>query len=201
MNLIKNDTIGEMWLQTDMAFNQLYPLPIQNLSARHWTPLHVARRAAIFLTAKGNSTILDIGSGVGKFCLAAACIRPQSVFIGVEQRKNLVEHAELVKDRLHINNALFIHGNFTQVDFRDYDHFYFYNSFYENLTESDTIDDTIEYSTELFIYYNRFLCRQLEKKPKGTRLVTFHSLEEEVPSSFRVVGAEMENLLKYWVKT
>lgn len=197
---VNKSTDREKWLQTDIVFNRLYPVPMQNLSARHWTPLPVVRRAAAFLSVKKNVRILDIGSGIGKFCLAGACLKPGSMFFGVEQRENLVEYALAAKKELEVSNAAFIHGNFTQVDFREYDHFYFFNSFYENLTESDTIDDNIAYSPELFTYYNRYLYRQLEKKPAGTRLVTFHSMEEEIPHSYQNVGAEMENLLKYWVK-
>lgn len=197
---VNKSTDREKWLQTDIVFNRLYPVPMQNLSARHWTPLPVVRRAAAFLSVKKNVRILDIGSGIGKFCLAGACLKPGTMFFGVEQRENLVEYALAAKKELEVSNAVFIHGNFTQVDFRQYDHFYFFNSFYENLTESDTIDDNIAYSPELFTYYNRYLYRQLEKKPAGTRLVTFHSMEEEIPHSYQNVGAEMENLLKYWVK-
>jgi len=32
---------------------------------------------------------LDIGSGVGKFCLAGAYYKPSASFFGVEQRKDL----------------------------------------------------------------------------------------------------------------
>lgn len=198
---VNRNTNWEKWLETDIGFNRLYPVSMQNLSARHWTPLPVVRRAAAYLSVKNNVRILDIGSGIGKFCLAGACLKPGTMFFGVEQRKNLVEYAAAAKQQLQVSNVAFIHGNFTQVDFRQYDHFYFFNSFYENLTESDTIDNNIAYSPELFTYYNRYLYRQLEKKPPGTRLVTFHSMEEEIPHSYQNVGAEMENLLKYWVKT
>ena len=58
-------------------FCQLYPLPAQKLDRMHWSPLIVAYRAANSLTNKSNAKILDIGSGSGKFCLAAAyCNRP-----------------------------------------------------------------------------------------------------------------------------
>ena len=62
------------------------------------------------------------------------------------------------------------------------------------------IDDSIDYSGELFNYYNRYLFKQLEKKPAGTRLATFHSMEEEIPQGYHVVGSEMDNLLKFWIK-
>ena len=99
-----------------------------------------------------------------------------------------------------LNNVSFSHGNITQIDFKNYDHFYFYNSFYENLAGTDKIDERIVYSGELYNYYNRYLYKQLEQMPAGTRLATFYSLEDEVPGDYHVVGSEMDNLLKFWVK-
>ncbi len=190
----------EDWFATDNQFNQLYPLPMQLLARRHWTPLGVARKAAAFLATGDKVRILDIGSGVGKFCLAAAYYQPNAFYTGIEQRKNLIGHAEAAKEILQLKNASFINGNFTQTDFSHYDHFYFYNAFYENLAELNRIDDSIDYSGELYNYYNRYLYRQLAQKPSGTRLAAFHSLEDEMPPDYHVVGMEMDGLLKFWVK-
>jgi SAM-dependent methyltransferase len=160
----------------------------------------VARKAANFLAAEDHAKVLDIGSGVGKFCLAAAHHKPNAQFYGVEQRKRLTDHAETAKEILQLDNLSFINGNFTQLDFRQYDHFYFFNSFYENLAGTDKIDSSIDYSRELYNYYNRYLYRQLDQKPSGTRLASYHSLEDEVPQGYHVVGVEMEGLLKFWIK-
>lgn len=143
---------------------------------------------------------MDIGSGVGKFCLAAAHYKPKAFYYGIEQRKQLINCAEAGKERLQLENVSFMNGNFTQIDFKKYDHFYFYNSFYENLTGTEKIDNSIDYSLELFNYYNRYLYRQLEQMPSGTRLATFHSLEDEMPPDYHVVGVEMDGLLKFWFK-
>lgn len=200
MPLIEKRIYAEKWFSSDEQFNQLYPLSIQLLARKHWTPLGVARKVANFLAADNNVRILDIGSGVGKFCLSAAYYKPKAFYYGVEQRKNLIAYAETARETLHIENVSLIHGNFTQLDFKNYDHFYFYNSFYENLIGTDKIDDSIDYSGELFNYYNRYLYRQLAEKPGGTRLATFHSLEDEIPKSYHEVGSEFDNLLKFWIK-
>ena len=190
----------ERWFSSDVRFNQLYPPSVQSLSTRHWTPLSVARKAARFLSSEKNVRILDIGSGVGKFCLAAAWFCPAALYFGVEQRKNLNSYAETAREILGLGNVLFMNGNFTQLDFKNYDHFYFYNSFFENLSGMDKIDDDIDYSAELYAYYNRYLYKQLEQKPAGTRLVTFHSMEDEIPKDFKLDGSEMDKLLKCWIK-
>jgi SAM-dependent methyltransferase len=197
---ILNPEKKENLFNTDILFNDLYPDSIRDLSKVHWTPLEVALKVAHFLSVNNGETILDIGSGVGKFCLAAALYTPKAFYYGVEQRKSLVMHAENAKRILSLKNVEFIHGNFTQLDFRKFDHFYFYNSFHENLQGADKIDDSIEYSDELHMYYKRYLYRQLEQKPKGTRLCTLCTWDHEIPPEYHVVGTEMLDRLKFWVK-
>ena len=200
MPLIEKRIYAEKWFSSDEQFNQLYPISIQILARRHWTPLGVTRKVVNFLAASDNARILDIGSGVGKFCLSAAFYKPKAFYYGIEQRKNLISYAEIARERLRIDNVLFTHGNFTQLDFKNFDHFYFYNSFYENLSVTDKIDDSIDYSCELYNYYNHYLFKQLEEKPEGTRVATFHSMEDEIPKSYHEVGSEFDNQLKFWIK-
>jgi len=189
------------WLNSDEQFNQLYPFSMQVLASRHWTPLKIAKKAAAYLSAENNTRILDIGSGVGKFCLTAAYSNPKVFYYGIEQRKSLITHAENAQKKLGVKNVCFIHGNFTQVDFRNYDHFYFFNSFYENLTDRDKIDGDIEGSGKLFNYYNHFLSKQLALKPSGTKFVSLSTRSDEVPDGYRLEETKMEGLLKFWIKT
>jgi SAM-dependent methyltransferase len=184
----------------DAAFDRLYPERVQQLSRRHWTPLSIARTAARFLASGSGKRILDIGSGVGKFCLIGARFFPDAVFYGIEQRQELHQYAEEVKSITQSHNVNFIQGNFTQQDLSAYDGFYFYNSFFENLADQDLIDDKVEYSASLYNYYSRCLFKQLEKKASGTRLVTFHSLGDEVPPSYQLVDASADLMLKMWIR-
>lgn len=196
----KQETQIDKWFESDTEFHRLYPLEIRKLALNHWTPLEVAKKAAQFLAAEKNVRILDIGSGVGKFCLSAAYFMPNATYYGVEQRKSLIENAEAARQLLRLKNVSFIHGNFTQLDFRNYNHFYFYNSFYENLSGTRKIDDSIDYSSELYHYYCRYLFKQLDQMPAGTRVATFHSLEDEMPPDYHVVGSDDENILKFWIR-
>ncbi len=196
----EDDQITADWFNSDAEFNQVYPQEIQRLAKRHWTPLQIAQKSAAFLATENNVRVLDIGSGAGKFCLAAAYYKPMSSFTGVEQRKNLVNIAESARQILQLENASFIDANFTQVDFSKYDHFYFYNAFYENLACTDKIDNSIDYSRELYNYYNMYLYKLLQQTPSGTKLAAYHSLEDEMPAGFQVVKIEMDSLLKFWIK-
>src|SRR5690242_15142160 len=132
MTLLEKRLRPEKWFGSDERFDLIYPSSIRALAIRHWTPLKVARKVADFLATQPGCRILDIGSGVGKFSLAAAYFQSHAFYYGIEQRKHLITHAETARDILRLRNVFFTHGNFTQLDFRNFDHFYFYNAFYEN---------------------------------------------------------------------
>jgi SAM-dependent methyltransferase len=185
---------------TDQDFDNLFPEQIRKLSNTHWTPLGIARMTANFLAEKKGSKILDIGSGAGKFCLIGAHYNPHALFCGVEQRENLISQAESVKKELGLKNTFFIHANFTQLDLKMYDHFYFYNSFYENLSYNDKIDDHIICSNELYKYYTHYFQREMEQMPAGTRLATLCSLDDEIPDGFLETDSYVDGLLKFWIK-
>jgi SAM-dependent methyltransferase len=170
------------------------------VAEKHWTPLAVAEKAAAFLAASPDAKVLDIGSGSGKFCLTAAHFHPLNMFYGIEQRANLVALSSELAERLQLENVNFICDNITNIDFKNYNNFYFYNSFYENITGTQKIDFSVTYSEELYNYYNRYLFKQLAKKPAGTRLVTYHSFGSEIPSDYEIVHTDYGEFLKFWVK-
>ena len=188
------------YFSTDSHFRRLYPLSIRLFDKDHWTPLDVVKRASAFLANKPGAKILDIGSGAGKFCIAGAYWTPSAYFFGIEQREFLVGHAGAVKTKLGSSNTDFRNGNFTQVNFKEFDSFYFYNSFAENLPWVSKIDNTIDYSEELYRYYNRLLNQKLKEMPIGTRLVTFKTLGLEIPNAYSLAGAELNYQLKFWIK-
>jgi SAM-dependent methyltransferase len=193
-------TLKKIVYSSDTAFDWLYPKRIQELSRLHWTPLEIAKQSAKFLAAGAGKRILDIGSGVGKFCLIGAHYFPEATFYGVEQRKELYHFAQSAKERIKAQNVNFLNENFTQIDFSAYDHFYFYNSFFENIVDQGQIDHDVEYSTSLYNYYSRYMLKGLENRPSGTRLVTYHGLGDEIPSSYQLVDASMDFLLRMWIK-
>lgn len=188
------------WFRSDFNFNLLYPAQIQAVAEKHWTPLSVAKQSAEFLAIDNKVKVLDIGSGAGKFCFTAAHYHPETQFFGIEQRKDLVELCNGLKEKLKLPNVTFINSNITDVDFKEYDHFYFYNSFYENIEGTLKIDYKIKYSEDLYDFYNRCLYKQLNKKPAGTRLVTYHSFGSEIPKGYEVVRNEYDDYLKFWIK-
>jgi hypothetical protein len=200
MSLVLTPGKLDTWFSSDSQMHLVYPESIRLLAHRHWTPLAATRMMAQFLALQTGVKILDIGSGVGKFCLAGAYYQPSASFFGVEQRKDLVNHAETARKILGMGNAHFLHANFTELDFAAYDHFYFYNSFYENLDGTDKIDDKIGCSSGLYNYYNRCLYKKLEATAPGTRLATFHYPGEKMPPSFHLAEELAGGAVKCWIR-
>jgi len=184
---------------TDTAFDSLYPIYIRNLSEMHWTPLHIARAAAHFLSAPPNARIIDIGAGAGKFCIAAAHFT-KGTYHGIEQRRNFVQAGNKVIARFGITNAHLIHGNFTDIDLTIYSGIYFYNSFHENIVLEDSLDDKIERSSELYDLYTQHLLSQLRAMPTGTRLATYWLSVAEIPACYKLCATFHNDLLKLWIK-
>lgn len=194
-----SDTLNISYFRKDAAFDTLYPLHIRELSQMHWTALDVSLEASNFLAAPGGR-ILDIGSGVGKFCIAAGVYHPEATFYGVEQRKELVNHAESAKEQVGVSNVQFIHGNLMDLDYDLYDHFYFYNPFYENIEPGSRIDYAVRASFELYHRYTLFIYEMLNRKPAGTRLVTFHAPDKQIPDSYKLADNSYSRVLKMWIK-
>jgi hypothetical protein len=144
--------------------------------------------------------VLDIGSGVGKFCITAGFFHPETTFYGVEQREELYTFAEIAKAETDLPNVHFIHGNLTELDLSSYDHFYFYNAFYENIEPDCRIDYAVKTSFALYEQYSRLVYETLDKKPAGTRLVTFHTAEGQIPTAYRLADHSIGSLLKMWIK-
>lgn len=188
------------WFASDKIFNSLYPEPIQEVAEKHWTPLPVAEKAAAFLAVSPDQKVLDIGSGSGKFCLAAAHFHPLTLFYGIEQRASLVALSSTLAEKLELENVTFICDNITNIDFDNFDHFYFYNSFYENIQGTQKIDFNVKYSDDLYNYYNRYLLKQLNKKAAGTRLVSYHSFGIEIPRGYEIVHTDYNEFLKFWIR-
>lgn len=185
---------------SDAAFDNLYSLRAQQLSSIHWTPIDIAIKAATHLTGGKGRNIIDIGSGVGKFCLVAAHNFPDYIFHGVEQRKALVDEAIIAQNATKLINVNFIHANFNELNMDEYEHIYFYNSFSENLFHYKPIDNLINCSQDIYDEYLKMFYELLEDKPSGTRVATFHCSNEYIPPAYKRVNHMTGEALKLWIK-
>ncbi len=185
---------------TDEEFNIIYPERIGKLANRHFTPIVIAKQAAGFLSDIPGAKILDIGSGAGKFCMVGS-VFTNGHFTGVEQREYLYHLSNNILQCYHLPNVKFIHSNITRIKFTDYNAFYFFNSFHENIDKSAMLDNTVEAGLSLHALYTQYVNEQLSHMPGGTRLVTYWSDAKEVPAEYRVLFSDCGGKLIFWEKT
>jgi len=186
----------------DEEFDAVYGQKERAVSFRHWTPVSVACRAARLLTEMGATRILDVGAGVGKFCIVGA-LTTTADYCGVERRGNLVEIARSAAVRFGVSRASFTHSNIVDFNSDPFDGFYIYNPFEEHL-ENDPlpIDDTVEPSRDRYRTYVASTAAKLIRAPVGTAVVTFNGLGGPMPDRYRRVRTEhlFSAELELWVK-
>jgi 16S rRNA A1518/A1519 N6-dimethyltransferase RsmA/KsgA/DIM1 with predicted DNA glycosylase/AP lyase activity len=185
--------------RNDKAFEEVLKKSVQGHSYIHWTPVDVIKSAVDWLGTGSKNKVLDIGSGVGKFCLIGA-MNSRAHFTGVETRQNLVEEANHLKKELDLSNVDFIHSDITEVDFKEFTSFYFYNPFCEHMAVSGGIDEQITFDEEAFYKYQDYVADQLIKTPKGTKLVKYCSPDFDISMDFDLTDMYFEGLLQLWVK-
>ena len=187
---------------TDAAFDAIYPQQIRDLSARHWTPVAVAMRAASLLAQGPDTRVLDVGSGAGKFCLVAALTTPGR-FVGVERRGHLVDLARSIKDRYGAEGAEYLHADIAEVDWGSFDAFYFYNPFVENLFGGrERIDSTVDLAPARYERDMALTRERLMEARVGTRVVTYHGPRAGLPWGYELCDFEPcgSDVLELWVK-
>jgi len=184
---------------SDEEFDLIYPIDLITASEIHFTPVDVSIIASRYLAEVAGTRVLDIGSGAGKFCIIGASCT-DGYFIGVELRLSFIEAASQISDLYHLPNVQFTHANITEISFADYDAFYIFNPFQENISISDRINDEIPLNKAFYKEYTLYVKDQLDKMPIGTRLVTYFSICNEVPLSYHMQGSDFSGKLKFWEK-
>lgn len=189
-------------LSSDHEFDSAFEDRIRELSQQHWTPVRVAARAATLLTQAGATRILDVGSGVGKFCIVGA-LTTNAEFVGVERRGRLVTIARSTATRFGASRATFIHDDVDSFSFEGFDGVYLYNPFYEQIAQHlAPIDYTIERSPLAYRHFVRTTTTKLATLSPPVALVTFNGFGGNVPPEYDFLGDEPagNDQLELWVK-
>jgi SAM-dependent methyltransferase len=187
----------------DDVFDHRLPHRLQLKSSIHFTPVAVARLAARLLAPDPGMRVLDVGAGPGKFCVIAAREVPTCSFVGVELRPHLVHLARKLTARLSVPNASFVNGDAFELDWSEYDAFYFYNPFAEQLHEPDfALDRSLTLMPARFLDYVSRAGKRLANARIGTRVVTYHSFGAPVPPGYDLTQRHMigTDCLELWIK-
>lgn len=183
----------------DDRFDQIFPSQLRKLSSIFWTPVTIAAQASQLLVDRRGTRVLDVGSGVGKFCLVAAALTDGD-FTGIEQREDLVKAAKDAVAKHRITNIQIIHGNVTEHSFSEYDAFYLFNPFEAFVFERSKINGALPVSVDLYLKCVNHVAAQLARKSIGTRVVTYAGCAHEVPNCYACKLSRFGGHLKLWVK-
>jgi hypothetical protein len=168
---------------TDARFDRLLPPELVRLAGLHFTPVAVAIAAAAWLTEAGAEEVVDLGAGVGKFCLVGAATTPAR-FTGLELRPGLVRLARELAARLGLPRAQFVEADLRTAPLRRYQAFYLYDPFSESTAEEDERLDPWVPTRDRESDVAGLLAR-LEAAPAGTRLAMFCGLGGPTPRGWR----------------
>jgi len=187
----------------DDEFDAWLPASLRGPSVRYWTQVGVAVRVARWLRSRGVCSVLDVGSGAGKFCVVGALGTGLS-FTGVEQRGYLVDCARSLAARFCVSGrARFVHGDLDAVDCQLFDALYFYNPFGENVAPpAARLDETAELGRGRFDRDVATAQGVLSRMPVGAYLATYNGYGGRVPDSFDLEHAKVagRSLLRLWRK-
>ncbi len=185
---------------TEENFRKKLPIELISHADNFFTPIDVAQKAAEWFEAGKCKQVLDIGAGVGKFCIAASLHSEKTFFTGIEYRMSLADTANKLIKYFGIKNTFIHHKNITNVDFSEYDGFYFYNPFLENLMPSIKLNDEIRLDAQCYFEYSDYTFFQLHNLKKGAMLVTYYNDFFALPRGFTLVDSAFNNNLKLWIK-
>lgn len=173
---------------SDQDFDGLYPKDIQNLSETHWSSIKAIKTAIAFFSSilPPQAKILDVGSGVGKFCIYGSLISDFN-FTGVEKRKRLFDISTEIASKLQNNQVSFMCCDALSLDWDKFDGIYIYNPFYEHKIPLNTefrIDDEIEYSENTYDFYTRKIYKKLRLLKSGSLVVAFNGYGAHFPKDY-----------------
>jgi hypothetical protein len=188
---------------SDRTFDRFLPRDLRLVSAQFWTPLKVALRVAEWLNSAGVTKVVDIGSGAGKFCVAAA-LATRCSFVGVEQRSRCVDAARTLAKTFGVDDRVdFLHGALNHHMLPPADAYYLFNPFEENLFESDEhLDEDVELSPERFAHDIAVVEEFFARVSAGTYVIKYNGFGGRLPASYQRVSValDMPNTLRMWRK-
>jgi hypothetical protein len=177
----------------DQNFDRLLPMRLRAASHRFWTPLEVVRRATTWFEELGVQSVVDIGSGVGKFCVAGA-VTSSCSFIGIEQRAPLATLARNLARLFAVDDRVsFIDGRFGEIETPAADCYYLYNPFEENLFPAhEALDDNVELAAAHFRRDVRHFRSLVAALPLGAYVLSYNGVGARMPDCLNEVRVDRE---------
>ncbi len=188
----------------DFAFDRFLPRRLHEASRFFWSPLAVAVRGSGWLEECGVRSVVDIGSGVGKFCVAGA-LASRCHFIGLEHRPSCVATARELARRFGVSHRVcFLEGALGTRHVPESQAYYLYNPFAENLFgPGERLDDEVELHIDRFAQDVAATVELLRAAPLGTYVLTYNGFGAKLPDGYVQVRVafDLPSVLRLWRKT
>jgi SAM-dependent methyltransferase len=185
----------------DVAFDRFLPLELRDVSAQYWTPLRVVRQAAAWLREIEVRTVVDIGSGAGKFCVAAALLTRRR-FVGLEKRASLVGAARELAGIFEVENRVtFVTGDLGATAAPAGEAYYFFNPFGEYAFYSTRFAEPgLAVTPEALARDVAAATAVLSGAPVGTFVLTLNGFGGSVPAGYVQldVARRLPGTLRLW---
>ncbi len=198
---------------TDLEIDRYLPDAHRWVSRLFWTPLEVVERGVAWLDELSVGDVLDVGSGVGKWCVGAALVDDSSRrYFGLEHRADLVTIASGlaasfgVADRVtfHVGEVInLLHTPGPIAHLPAAPAFYFFNPFGENTAPDDEhLDAAVELSEERFHRDVAAAEDLLEVAPRGTWVLVYNGFGGRMPDAYEPVRTDYDgfHVLRLWRK-
>jgi predicted RNA methylase len=185
------------------AFDRFLPQELRDVSGQYWTPLPIVRRAAAWLREAQVRTVVDIGSGAGKFCVAGALLT-RCRFVGLEQRAALVTTARGLAETFGVDDRVtFVHGTCGATTTPVGDAYYLFNPFGEYVFDSARFaEPDVAFTRETYRADIAAVTELLSRAPMGTIVITLNGFGGKFPPGYEQVdiGLGLQGTLRLWKK-
>ncbi len=187
----------------DDAFDRFLPQELRDVSYYYWSPLSAVRCAAAWLRKARVRTVVDIGSGAGKFCVAGALLT-RCDFIGLEQRASLIAPARDLAEMFGVaDRVTFVHGDCGGATTPVGDAYYLFNPFGEYAIGSPRFAEPgVVFSPETYQADLAAVTHLLARAPTGTMVITLNGFGGKPPAGYVQIdiGLGLRGTLRLWRK-
>lgn len=197
------DTFRAGAVPSDRVFDKTLTRRLRAASPVHWTPLEVVARVARWIDEREIRTVVDIGSGAGKFCVAAA-LMTRSRYVGIEHRPWLVDAASRLAASMGVGDRVaFSCCALGDAPLPPADAYYLFNPFGENLFDGEeTLAADVDLGLERYRRDVIATKAAFDAAPEGTFAIVYNGFGGRMPPRYGEVDVDraLPNVLRLWRK-
>lgn len=199
--------------ELDLELDRHLPPALRSVSSLFWTAAPVIERGVGWLDELGVGDVVDLGSGVGKWCVGAALLaRTPRRYVGLEHRSELVAIANQLAEGMGVADRVTFHGGEISEllakpgpipGLAASPAFYLFNPFGENVApDAERLDAAVELSEARYHRDVAVMEDLLAIAPSGTWVLVYNGFGGRMPSGYEPVRTAEDHgvFLRLWQK-